>query len=391
MINIYNNVTRLLFKMVNNTIGVGLINQNGKYIDGSGLHYEEYDMILLNIFMTVIVLFIVPILIGNTTYGILKMERTLTESFLFGHITMWAICQFITVPLVLLKADFRVLVVLLTIIYVGYILYGLIRKYTCKVFLKIETIDKNEKILDNIAIVIMIFAVFILLLACVFLQHTDADDSRFVVNSVDTFRTNRMLLTDVNTGLPIDTWIGDLNKDVSSPWAIYCAYLAKVMLSHPTIVMHTILTPVLLLLACSTYWILSEQFIGNDILHRCIFVCIVILVQIYGCHSIFSSETFLLTRLWQGKAVVAGVGIPALIWQFVSMYYEEKYKRQIIRLVVTDVAMCLLSNMGIILGFFLIGCYGLVYGIEKKSFKYMIYTWLACIPSIIYIGVSFAV
>lgn len=71
------------------------------------------------------------------------------------------------------------------------------------------------------------------------LQLTNADDSRFVVNAVDTVRTNRMLLTDVNTGQEIAYWTGDLYKDVISPWAVFAAYLSKITGISAASMMHT--------------------------------------------------------------------------------------------------------------------------------------------------------
>ena len=39
------------------------------------------------------------------------------------------------------------------------------------------------------------------------MQHTDYDDSRFVVNAVDMIRTDRMFLTNPSTGRELAKWM----------------------------------------------------------------------------------------------------------------------------------------------------------------------------------------
>lgn len=353
---------------------------------------------VLNCILSIIVLIVLPICIGNTICCLLKQNIMLSKCFVVGHITMWAVCQLVAVPLILMKQSFLVVVVLLSFVYVFLILYGLLNKkfrqgYGVMVSgLKYKTFaygrKKSELIQDVAAFVIMVLALLLIVLASIFLQHTDADDSRFVVNAVDIYRTNRLLLTDVNSGNAISTFLGDLNKDVTSPWPVYVAYISRITGIYPSIMMHTVLPPVIMLLLGTIYWILSEQFFGKDVFHRCLFVCFAILLNIYGYYSIFTSETFILIRMWQGKATLAGVGIPIMLWLFLEFYKNES-KDSYLMLVIADMGMCLLSNMGIIICGIMLGCYGIVYGIAKKSWRVMLLMWLMCIINVIYIGISY--
>ncbi len=356
------------------------------------------NITVLNILLSFLILIVLPICIGNTICYILKQDVSLPKYFITGHISMWAVCQLIAVPLILMKQSFLAVVVMLSVVYGFLAVYGVVYKkarrgfgeifagLSCKTFVK-EKI-KIKKILDVSALVIMILAVLLIVLASIFLQHTDADDSRFVVNAVDIYRTNRLLLTDVNSGNAISTFLGDLNKDVTSPWAVYIAYISKLTRVYPSIMMHTVLPPVIMLMLGVIYWTLSEHFFGKDVLYRCIFVCFAILLNIYGCYSIYTSETFIMIRMWQGKAVLAGVGIPIMLWLFLELFRNEKRENYLL-LLIGNVAMCLLSNMGIIIGGIMIGCYGLVYGIAKKKWKMTLAMWTICLVNLIYIGISY--
>lgn len=50
-----------------------------------------------------------------------------------------------------------------------------------------------------------------------------------------------------------------------------------------------------------------------------VFMIIMALFQIFGNVSIYTNETFFLTRTWQGKAVAGALVIPALFWVFLQI------------------------------------------------------------------------
>lgn len=340
------------------------------------------DASALNIILSIILLLVVPVFAGNGLCGLLGFERTLSKSFVFGLTGIWALCQIITVPLVLLKADFRIAAVALTIMVILLCLYGIRKKCYTGILLSTET--KGQKL----AIGVMLCSFLALLVTATVLQHTDADDSRFVVNAVDICRTNKMFLTNPATGDALDVWEGELIKDVTSPWAVYIAWCSWLTSTHPTIMAHTFMPVMLLLMACCVFWMLSEDFFKGDITHRCIFVCMVLLLNVYGYYSVYSAETFLMTRIWQGKAVVAGIGIPLFLKVCMMIYDEEKKRQNYIFLLILQFALCLLSGMGIIIGAVMAGCFGLVYGIIKKQWKVTLLMWLSVVPNVVYYGVS---
>lgn len=335
-----------------------------------------------SILLSFIILFIIPCLVGNTMTGLLQVENGLAKSFIIGLVTMWGICQFITVPFVLLKADFRIVLVIFCVVIIGISIYGIYKKWFPRLLIKTDTIS------HRVALVIMLLAIGAFLIANIVLQHTDADDSRFVVNAVDIIRTNTMFLTNPATGEALEVWEGELIKDVTSPWAVFIACLAKATGIHATIMAHTFMPVMLLLMACCVFWLLSEEFFGKDVSSRCIFVCLVLLLNVYGYYSVYSAETFLMTRIWQGKAVVAGIGVPLLILEFLWLYKQEQKKSLYVLLLITQFGLCLLSGMGIIIGAIMAGCYGLVYGIAKKNWKMILAMWASVIPNVVYYGIN---
>ena len=235
-----------------------------------------------NIVLACVVLLILPVMIGNTTCGILKLQLTLSQSYVYGNIVIWAICQVVAVPLILLKADFRIVVGILSIVYLGLAIYGKVKKWYIKHY--VPYCDKKTQMM---AVLVMIIMCLTILMLETILQHTDADDSRFVVNAVDIIRTNKMFLINPGTGEMLDIWKGELTRDVISPWAVYIAYCAKLTGIHPTIMAHAFMTITLLIAVFFVYWIISKEFY-NDILYRCIMVCFILLLDVYGYCSLYT-------------------------------------------------------------------------------------------------------
>lgn len=339
-------------------------------------------MSAFNIIMCFLVLLVLPVLLGNTVLGIAKVEITLPKSLLFGYLTQWAVFQLVSVPFIMLKQSFMIVVVLVLIIYIGLALYGILKKHYIQ-----KIMQMPESVFDWVTVLFAIAAIAILIGSTIVYQHTDADDSRFVVNAVDVLRTNRMLLTDVNTGLEITTFLGDLGKDVTSPWPVYVAFLSKLTGVYPTVMFHAVLPPIIMGLMCIVYYLLAEEFFTGETAHKNIFICFVALLHVYGYFSVYTQATFTMIRLWQGKATIAAVGIPCLLWLFFKLY-EEQSKTNFLLLLIVNIALCLPSNMGILIAGFMIGIFAFVYGILKKSLKLCFVLWAFCIFNLMYIGLS---
>ncbi len=334
-------------------------------------------MSIVNVLLAVLVLWIVPYVAGNGFCGMLQIKKTIPKVYLLGLIAIWAFCQLVTVPLVLLKASFWTVIILLSawiLFLLGYGLYQ--RKFP-------GVTRKNRTTEEKVVFLITAVLVIAFLLAVLLWQHQDDDDARFVVNAVDIVRTNRMFLTDPNTGDEIAIWMGELGKDVTAPWAVYLAYCGKLTGLSPTIIAHLFLPVSLMTAILGVWWMLSEEFFEKDIVHRCVFLNVMMFLHVYGFFSIYNAETFTMVRLWQGKAVIAGLGIPAMF--LICMWiYRYNRKSDYICLALLNISMCLMSGMGVIIGALLLGCFGALYGIFKRKWKITLRLWLMIIPNAVY-------
>ena len=73
-----------------------------------------------------------------------------------------------------------------------------------------------------------------------------------------------MFLTDLVYGIELETWIGEIIKDITSPWAVYLAYYSKMVGVSAVITAHSILPVSLITCAMSVFWLISKEIFRQD-------------------------------------------------------------------------------------------------------------------------------
>ena len=348
-------------------------------------------MILLKLIICILIFIVLPILIGSTLFDVLKIDRSVKGCLIIGMMTMWAICQIVSIPIILLKQSFLYVVIALSLLYLLIVLVGIKKKSFSYIYY--GSIKRDMKSLlsdkrDMLGIIIVILSLAVILFFSIYFQHTDADDSRMGVNIVDILRTHRMFITNPGTGDILGTWEGEVSRDVISPWSVFVAYCSYLTHIHPTIVNHTIIPLFLYIYIYIVYWMISGEIIEKGFVYRGIFVVFITLINIYGYASTYVAETRVMVRLWQGKTVVSGLCIPLLIYLFLIIYKNGVDKSMVVILLIVETAMCMLSGMGILIGAIMVGSYGLIYAIIKKDWKLCLKMWSTAIPCCVFYGLS---
>ncbi len=330
-------------------------------------------------------LLIVPLFTGVAICKLLTIKKGLVSSYLVGTFTEWAVFQIVSVPLVFLKQNFKLVVIIVSFIIGCLCLYGFYTLITEKKVKKKRKIQYS----DWFAFFLMIGAYLYIAISFFTLQHTDADDARFVVNAVDIVRTNRMFLTNPSTGAEISRFWGDMHTDAVSPWAVYIAYLSKLTKVPVAIIAHTILPQVFLVCMVCVYWLLADNYFPENRFAVNSVVFLALLVNIFGVgKGEWNAEAFAMVRIWQGKATLAAVGVPTLFLGCAWIYKNSEGWKKYIFLYFVSFAVCLMSGMGIIIGGIFIGLFGLIYGIMKKKITVSIKMWIGMLAPLLYYGLS---
>ena len=366
-----------------------------------GADVEEQRIIYRNMWITstilgILLLGILPIMLGDRLWNEINKahQDILSETagrYLFGTMVMWSVFQIIAVPMIFAKASFSMVVVLWGLSIFAILLLQSawkikkkghfypynrhIRKYG----------NKHHREQSDVACFVLMCAVVLYqCMMCTVGTHSDEDDSRFVVNALEAFDHDSMLLINPATGDYVGTWVGELTKEVASPWTIYIALVAKILNMHPTIVAHTVLPGILVAMAYAVYWLIAGEIYKKNVTYRCLFVMVAAFANLFFTNSNQTQAVFLLTRGWQGKAVVAGIMIPFLCYLMMRLYHADKEKQIYHLLLVSDIACCLMSGMGIFFSGVLIGILGLYITIIKKNAKILLRLAFTCIPTILF-------
>ncbi len=346
---------------------------------------------ILQILILLLILGVAPMGAGMIIDNMLDSEnRSLGVCYLSGFLGLLAVFQLLTVPVVFLEAwGFPQVVRLFTVC--SALLAG------CGVVLSMHSWRRGNNILRPFArlrnqtgtvrlqwIIVVVLILFQLVMATTHASF-DGDDAYYVVQSVITDETDTLYRILPYTGLSTDL---DYRHSMAV-FPIWIAYLARMSGIHATIISHTVLPVVLIPI---TYWIYFE--IGKKLLREKkeqlpAYLILIIALQIFGNVSIYPGATFLLTRTWQGKSMLANVVIPAVFMVLMWIFEEKKNRNEKriglwILLFLINIVAAMMSTASVLLNMVLIGVMGIVLSINRKDWRILPKLAVTCIPCAAY-------
>lgn len=239
----------------------------------------------------------------------------------------------------------------------------------------------------------------------------DGDDAYYVVESLIAQEAGVMYRILPLTG-------GSTGLDVRHAMAVFPMWVAFVSVRagvHATIVSHVVMPLVLIPLTYLLYYEIGRALFvgrvqdserradmggslrraGGDVFRRenlPVFMVIMAMFQIFGNVSLYTNETFFLTRTWQGKAVVGALVIPALFWLFLQIYDKGVRKGRTdaglwIVLVSINMTAGVCSSISVFLVCILIAVATFCLAVAERDWKILFKMGAACIPNVIYMAV----
>ena len=351
---------------------------------------------------SIILVFSLPFLVGSVF-----RYRSVSLTYLSGQMLLWAVFQICAVPCIHFRATFTTLFWIYAMAVLILVLWGIWSlRSGMRERITIKDWMKQMSPFLGIACMVILFQMGVY----VFGMHLDEDDARWIAEANDALVKNRMLLHNPATGEYIGRFVGEMVKDVYSPWSMYIAWLSRVIGIRAVVIAHTIYPPVLLALSYFSYYQIGVQlFAGKH--EKGIFLLMVSVINLFMAGNPYTQSVFTLVRIWQGKAVVAAVIIPGILMIMLRLQQQTKpinsklgerieacalgSIRDWILLIITGTASCLLSGMGIAIGLLMIGIYGgyvvlrmIIRSVRTHEYRNCIFRiclWSASmIPSIVY-------
>ena len=222
----------------------------------------------------------------------------------------------------------------------------------------------------------------------------DGDDSYYVVQSLTAQELGRMYRVVPYTG---ETTRLD-SRHALAMLPIWEAFIAQKAGLHATIFAHTTAPFFFLPLGYLVYGQIARiLFRGRQQLVP-VFMCIICFLQVFGNISIYTAETFFITRTAQGKACMAAIVVPMILWIFMWLFEDQKKTVEMpthtdkmrsvspwIMLALINIFAGLCTSIGVLLasGMTVLLTLSLVW--YAKKVKLLLPAMLSCVPNLLYV------
>lgn len=278
----------------------------------------------------ILFLTILPILIGSVVC-VLANEKEYSfigiEQFIWGHLTLIALFQIVCLICVPLRTTFTLMtniyIVLVAMVIVVSVLWIKRSLKKCdktilgciKFFVKdIPSLIKSFIKTTPIRAYIFYIGILCIILCYVLFMNVSGstgDDDSYLSIALCALKNDSIFYVNPRYG---NTVTYDLAfKYTMASWSQYIAFLGRISGVHPTIIAHTLLPVLLVILAFGVYMLISHKLFDTK-KEQYSFLIILLIITIMGGYSWYTLTFRLLVCLWQGKGVMAAIIIPFTLY-----------------------------------------------------------------------------
>lgn len=187
--------------------------------------------------------------------------------------------------------------------------------------------ESVAKLRNRDAIVLkIIFVLFIIFQVVMRLsqQISDGDDAFYIATAANSYTSGTMNYVQPYTGT-VSNNIDLRHAFAASP--TWLAFLSKVTMIHPAIMGHSVLAPILIILHYLVILQIGGLLFKDKKNGKYLFASLVALFNMYGYVSIYTPQTFFLTRTWQGKSIFANLFLPVTLLLLLWMADKAREKK----------------------------------------------------------------
>lgn len=341
-------------------------------------------MQILHWLILVLLVTVMPFLLGAVPVKYMNsFQRTPAMMYLCGWFVSFSVFELVSVPFILLERSFTEVVVvysLVTLVILGASIWfgkGVIRqmlqwKLWWKRFLEMPQWTRFGWL-------VVLFLIGVQIVHVIFWEYYDGDDSYYVAQSVLTQAFDSMYVRDSYTGYNFSLDI----RHALSPTPVYIAWLSEISGVHVAIVSHTVLAIAWLVLMYCVYGQLGRRLLAKNKEWQPLFLIFIAIWFLFGNISIYTSETFLMTRTWQGKGLMAGVMLPALVLSLIYLADNMPKLGNWLFFISVILSAVFATSVAFMLIPTVVGVAAVLIGWQKKSAKTVLLMGAGTLPCII--------
>ena len=333
---------------------------------------------LLTIMLGILWLIAVPFGLGIFPCRLLpKKYRTPGMIFVVGYLLMMALFECEYLPALFVGMRFKTLCVIFRVsvglLSLAFALLG---------FKDLKSLTFPKK---NLFLAVLFVLVAFQCVARWFQGVTDGDDAFFLGTAVNAYFDNTMYILDPYTGFETGLDV----RHALSPGGIFTAFLANCIKLHPAITAHTVFADLLLILHYIVFYNMGRVLFPDKEENAALFGCFICVFDVFGNISLLTPATFLITRTWQGKSIVANLCIPFAFLLLLLLIREEqtgkmwREKRIFYGILAGNTMLaaltCATTGLFLLPPMFLLG--SIPVSIRRKKWSPFVTTLIACVPT----------
>lgn len=339
-------------------------------------------MIILQGISLLLWLIYIPFLIGNFFTA---KENDYMKRYAYGIISIFALFEIIAVPVIFLRISLKWLTFLWGMSCFGIIAVGVIKK---KIFLfpgkwKIPLMKQLKHV--RLATYAAVSCITFQTLYVVTHMHIDDDDAWYVGTAVTAYFTNTIYQINPYTGLAMELLPPDYTL---SPYPIFWAVIGKLTFTHPAILMHTIAPAFLIPLSYLACYFAAEVLFRKNKADISLFMLFLGVFHLFANFSTRSVSTFMLFRIWQGKATLCSFIVPLTLYIFMICIMKQR-KKDWILLFIAVLSGTMVSSMGVLLMPALISTLTAVFMFTRRDIKLGIKAIVCILPCLLQFAIYY--
>lgn len=209
----------------------------------------------------------------------------------------------------------------------------------------------------------------------------DGDDAYYGVQALIAQQVDTLYRVNPYTGrsAPLDV------RHALALFPVWEALAGSISGIHVTIICHSVIPLVFIPLTYLIYYQIGKTLFARKRELLPMFMLLLGLWQTFGNVSLYTTETFFLTRTWQGKSFAGNFVIPAVIWIFLRLYEDEKKAVWWILLGALNLAGGASSSLAVMLSCLMTVGFGFLFAVSKRRISILIKSGLACVWGGVYV------
>lgn len=337
---------------------------------------------MIRTIICIVILFLgFPYLLGMQIANFIKIrvDKIITV-MLLGYMVQWSLFQVIVIPCVVLRISITVVIIVWLFFMTGLSVLVICMQWgQWKCILKTQWQKLHSNVSPICALFLVVFAMQMILILG--FTHYDLDDAYYLGIASDAYQTGRMYQYSPYTGGETD--LLSQVRYFMSGYEMYVASVGILMGIHSTIVFHSIVPIIHLLLIYMTYFQIADVLFEKQKNQKWIFMLLIGVSYLFGYVSIYTSATFVMVRLWQGKAMLAGFIIPLMLGMAMHFMKKEQPRRQWLPMLLTQITACFFTSMGALVAPILFAALAIINGIRYRSIQIPLYSVICVLPCIL--------